>query len=163
MTEAERARRLVESCQLPGYADPEGHEIYPAIEDGVNSIGNALAAAQVLATLAMATELRRQNDRGDAFNAELLSFFKRLTEEPQPGDVSSLRSEQPAAALACQVCGKPGIEGACVKGPLSGGQWRAHLKAVMAEAPEWAVTDLERHNWAVGPMTARFGPCPEES
>lgn len=44
-------------------------------------------------------ELRRQNDRGDAFNVELLSFFERLTEDPQPGpDGSPVGSGQPAAA-----------------------------------------------------------------
>lgn len=75
----------------------------------------------------------------------------------------SLRSRQPAAASGCPVCGKPGGDTECTEGPLTGEQWRAHLRAVMSEAPEWAVTRLERHNWAVGPMTAAFGPCPEES
>ena len=47
------AEQLLNSCQLPGFG-PGGAEQYPAHEDGVNSIGNALAAAQVHATLAVA-------------------------------------------------------------------------------------------------------------
>lgn len=52
--------------------------------------------SQVYASLAIVEELRRLNERGDRFNASLLEFFERLTEDP--GDVSSLRSGQPAAA-----------------------------------------------------------------
>lgn len=48
------AERLLKSCQSPGERHPDDAEEYPALEDGVNSIGNALAAAQVHATLALA-------------------------------------------------------------------------------------------------------------
>ncbi|MFJ1765030.1 hypothetical protein ACIOD2_32215 [Amycolatopsis sp. NPDC088138] len=50
----EEAERLLQSCQAPGHRQPGEAEEYPALEDGVNSIGNALAAAQVHATLAVA-------------------------------------------------------------------------------------------------------------
>lgn len=67
-----------------------------------------LAVMQAMASsvLAVADELRRQNDRGDAFTVELLSFFERLTEDPQPGPDGSLCSEQPAAAPDGQEGGK---------------------------------------------------------
>jgi hypothetical protein len=67
MTEYEAARALLESCQMPGF-DPEGKETYPAREDGVDSLANALAAAQVRAILAVADELRRLNERQDALH-----------------------------------------------------------------------------------------------
>lgn len=47
------AERLLKSCQSPGERHPDDAEEYPALEDGVNSIGNALVAAQVHATLAL--------------------------------------------------------------------------------------------------------------
>lgn len=49
----EMAERLLASCQLDA-GDDRNAPTYPAEEDGVNSIGNALAAAQVHATLALA-------------------------------------------------------------------------------------------------------------
>lgn len=89
----ERALRLLESCQLSGF-DPVNAESYPATEDGVNSIGNALAAAQVLATLAVAGELK-------TFNSDRSQWYREVLEvltQAKDGDVSSPRSEQPAAA-----------------------------------------------------------------
>lgn len=47
------AERLLKSCQLQGFGPGEAEQ-YPAREDGVDSIGNALTAAQVHATLALA-------------------------------------------------------------------------------------------------------------
>lgn len=47
----EQAERLLVSCQL---VPPSDVEQYPALEDGVDSIAHALAAAQVHATLAAA-------------------------------------------------------------------------------------------------------------
>jgi hypothetical protein len=57
-----RAEALLESCQLAADADADGSitEIYPAVEDAgdderpVNTVGNALLAAHVHATLAHA-------------------------------------------------------------------------------------------------------------
>jgi hypothetical protein len=83
---------------MPGF-DPENAETYPAVEDcAVNSIGNALAAAQVFATLAVADELRRHNDRGDAFTVELLGLLDRITEDPQPGPDAQPADEEPPAS-----------------------------------------------------------------
>lgn len=56
----------------------------------LNGIGRAL--------LAVVEELRRSNEDRDRFYTELLGFFSKLTEEPQPGPDGSLRSGQPAAA-----------------------------------------------------------------
>ena len=64
---------------MPGY-DPEGPETYPAREDGVDSIGNALAAAKVLAILAAVNELKRMNDGRDQFHREVLEVLTRSTE-----------------------------------------------------------------------------------
>lgn len=50
------AEKLLRSCQIDRATDREA-ATYPAVEDGVNSIGNALAAAQVHATLALAAAL----------------------------------------------------------------------------------------------------------
>lgn len=51
------AERLLVDCQLAA-GDDDPPEVYPAFEDGgVNSIGNALAAAQVHATLAQAAAI----------------------------------------------------------------------------------------------------------
>ena len=47
------AEKLLRSCQIDRAVDREV-AIYPAVEDGVNNIGNVLAAAQVHATLALA-------------------------------------------------------------------------------------------------------------
>jgi hypothetical protein len=47
------AERLLLDCQVTP-ADDRNPAVYPAREDGVNSIANALAAAQVHATLAHA-------------------------------------------------------------------------------------------------------------
>lgn len=47
------AERLLASCRLDD-GDERNAPTYPAQEDGLNSIGNALAAAQVHATLAVA-------------------------------------------------------------------------------------------------------------
>lgn len=47
------AEALLLSCQMAGSIG-ETPETYPAVEDGLNTIGNALAAAQVHATLALA-------------------------------------------------------------------------------------------------------------
>ena len=47
------AEQLLKSCQLPGFGPGEAEQ-YPEREDGVDSIGNAIAAAQVHATLALA-------------------------------------------------------------------------------------------------------------
>ena len=47
------AEKLLRSCQIDRATDREA-ATYPAVEDGVNTIGNALAAAQVHATLALA-------------------------------------------------------------------------------------------------------------
>lgn len=44
-----------------------------------------IGAGLVSATLAVAEELRRLNDRGDRFNQVMLEFFERITEEPSPG------------------------------------------------------------------------------
>lgn len=159
MSEADRARRLVESCQLPGYADPEGHEIYPAIEDGVNSIGNALAAAQVLATLAVADELRSLNSGREQFHREVLDVLTQAKSE----DVSSLRSGQPAAASGCQECGKPGISGRCRTGPLTRDQWLAHRSAFYTYARDRGSTRAAADIYSVDAVIERFGPCPEES
>lgn len=91
--EAERALRLLESCQMPGF-DPENAETYPAVEEGtVNSIGNALAAAQVLASLAVAGELRTFNSDRSQWYREVLEV---LTQAKEPD--GSLRSGQPEAA-----------------------------------------------------------------
>lgn len=59
----EAAEALLLSCQEPGSVG-ETPPIYPALEDGVNTIANALAAAQVHATLALAATLAetRQSD-----------------------------------------------------------------------------------------------------
>lgn len=46
------AGALLVSCQLPGIFEGSEAEQYPATEDGVNSIGNALLAAQTHAMLA---------------------------------------------------------------------------------------------------------------
>jgi hypothetical protein len=71
----ERALRLLESCQMPGF-DPENAETYPAVEEGtVNSIGNALVAAQVLATLAVAGELRTLNSDHSQWYREVLEVL----------------------------------------------------------------------------------------
>jgi hypothetical protein len=45
----------------------------------------AATQASALAQLAVADEIRRANDQRDVFNASLLEFFERLTEEPSPG------------------------------------------------------------------------------
>ncbi len=63
--------------------------------------------SQAYASLAVADELRRANDQRDTFNASLLEFFERLTEDPQPGPEGSLRSERPVAAPDGQEGGKP--------------------------------------------------------
>ena len=47
------AERLLASCRLDD-GDDRNAPTYPVQEDGLNSIGNALAAAQVHATLALA-------------------------------------------------------------------------------------------------------------
>ena len=53
------ALRLLESCQIdPG--DERDAPTYPELEDGVNSIANALAAAQVHALLALAEAVDRR-------------------------------------------------------------------------------------------------------
>lgn len=108
MTEADRARRLVESCQLPGYTDPEDHEIYPAIEDGVNSIGNALAAAQVLATLAVADELRRSNEDRALFYTAMREFFEKVTEDPMASPKGDERCAAMRGHSSWDQCVNPG-------------------------------------------------------
>lgn len=61
----QEAERLLDSCRL--YVDGES-EIYPERENGVDTCGNALAAAQVHATLALAAAtalgLGRADDHG---------------------------------------------------------------------------------------------------
>lgn len=115
--------------------------------------------SQAYASLAIVEELRRLNDGRDQWYREVLGVLSAA----KSGGVSSLRSEQPAAATVCRVCGKPGFADECTKGPLTGDQWRAHLRFVRDRAPVWAETDTEKHNWAVGPVTKMFGPAPEES
>jgi hypothetical protein len=84
------AERLLMDCQVVP-ADERNPATYPAREDGVNSIANALAAAQVHATLAKApaasvdlSELRRLvrafdptggADRARAFKKDLLQVI----------------------------------------------------------------------------------------
>lgn len=60
----ETAERLLASCQLE-VGDERNAPTYPASEDGVNSIGNALAAAQVHATLALAATIAEAHADGD--------------------------------------------------------------------------------------------------
>lgn len=74
MSEFDRALRLLASCQMPGL-DPEGAEVYPAREDGVDSVANGLAAAQTLASLAIAAELKRMNEGRDSFHREVLEVL----------------------------------------------------------------------------------------
>lgn len=51
------AERLLLDCQVAP-ADNRDPAVYPAREHGVDSVGNALAAAQVHATLALAAAMR---------------------------------------------------------------------------------------------------------
>lgn len=49
------AEKLLESCQVPPKDDQfEVYPPYPAAEEDLNTVGNALRAAQVHATLALA-------------------------------------------------------------------------------------------------------------
>lgn len=156
---AARALRLLESCQMPGY-DPEGAETYPAVEDGgVNSIGNALAAAQVLASLAVAEELRRLNEGRDQWYREVLGVLTQARDL----EGSPVGSEQPAAAPVCQVCGHaPDAEGD-ESAKLTYEQWNQHLNSWFRWRRSEGDEKAEAWRRAFEEMETRFGPCPEES
>jgi hypothetical protein len=93
-------------------------------------------AAHAYASLAILAELRRHNDRGDAFTTELLGLLDRITEDPQPGPDGSLRSGQPAAASGCRVCGNTDTADGeeCLFAALTTVQWRAHRQHYFEQA-----------------------------
>lgn len=67
---AKESNMLLAASQLPPRIEGEA-AVYPAIEDGVNSIGNAIAAAQVHATLALAQAVRESASTCDHGNRGL--------------------------------------------------------------------------------------------
>lgn len=67
------AERLLKSCQLAGFGPGEAEQ-YPAREDGVDSIGNALAAAQVHATLALAAATAMAAPAAEMPNADIYAW-----------------------------------------------------------------------------------------
>lgn len=76
-------------------------------------------------------QARRRNDMAEAFYREALGV---LTQAKNPS--GSLRSEQPAAAPGCRVCGNPATPAGevCVYGPLTQRQWLAHHEDFRATA-----------------------------
>lgn len=76
---------------------------------------------------------------------------------------SSLRSEQPAAAPECPVCGKTSTAKECWQGELTREQWCAHYGAWTRRfLGDGDGLDRAQAN-AQAEMEDRFGPCPEES
>lgn len=142
--EFERALRLLSECQMPGY-DPEGSEVYPAREDGVDSVANGLAAAQVLASLAIADELRRMNDGRDQFHREVLEVLSGTKAHAEP---------------ECPVCGKATTARVCMAGGLTEEQWEAHHFAWFKHFQAEGSTPDVAWRESIDEMKDRFGPNP---
>lgn len=75
------AEKLLRLCQIDRANDREA-ATYPAVEDGVNSIGNALAAAQVHATLALAAATALMAATGDCSPADEDGWKRVASEQP---------------------------------------------------------------------------------
>lgn len=116
--------------------------------------------AQAYASLAIVDELRRLNDGRDQFHREVLEVLA----QAKDGD-GSLRSEQPAAATCCRVCGKgtPGIEGECTGGPLTREQWRAHSEHYAIQLERAGMNRLDAALQGEQAAGNFYGPCPEDS
>ena len=148
--------------------------------------------AQAYASLAIVDELRALNSGRDQFHREVLDVLTQA-KAPGPcgavfgedvfhgvelrctldrghvgfhddsGDVSSLRSEQPAAASTkCRVCERP--EGCDY--PQSGltvYEWAKHWDDNFHESISFNASTNGATEYANRETTKRFGPCPEES
>lgn len=111
-----------------------------------------------LVLMEIRNELRRMNEGRDQFHREVLDVLSTA----KSGDVSSLRSEQPAA-LRCEVCGKAGHVPRCIIGPLTREQWKAHHASVYQRCMDNGGYKTEALALAGTRMRDQFGPCPEES
>lgn len=113
--------------------------------------------AQAYASLAVVKQLRRLNDGRDAFHREVLEV---LTQAKDPD--GSLRSGQPAAASGCRVRGRSEACDYPQEG-LNREQWNRHHDSLYDESRSFNADDRSAMAYADREMTARFGPCPEDS
>lgn len=117
-------------------------------------------ATGIGATLAcIVEELRTLNSRQDQFYREVLEVLT----QAKNGDGSPAGSEQPEAALRCEVCGKAGHVPRCLIGPLTREQWKAHYASYYQHRMDNGGYKIEANRAAADMMRDRFGPCPEES
>jgi hypothetical protein len=84
------AATLKESKSMPESETDLARRLLSDVLDGTNKWTPDMrlriaTVSQAYASLAIVDELRRANDQRDVFNASLLEFFERLTEEPSPG------------------------------------------------------------------------------
>lgn len=79
-------------------------------------------------------------------------------------DEGSLRSEQPAAAPGCRVCGNLNIETGeeCLFGDITRAEWLTHRQNFFETALSFR-TEYGAGLYADQRMRLDFGPCPEES
>lgn len=123
----EAAERLLLSCQMP---DTDGEaEQYPAREDGVDSVGHALAAAQVHATLALAyghLPVTLTIDHGREVPEEVVDRFRRGLGAVRPGRLGHQRVRSPG-----------------LRQPAA----RRHGGGFVIPEPEKTLTPIERTRW----------------
>lgn len=144
------AERLMRMC-----VDDEGNPpVSPAPE-----LDSYLGLAQVCATLAVAGELRRLNEGRDQWYREVLEVLS-TAKDPE----GSLRSEQPAAAPGCRVCGNVNVDEGqvCLFDDLSRSEWLTHRQHFFEEALSFR-SENGANKYADQRMRLDFGPCPEES
>lgn len=104
-------------------------------------------------------QLRVLNEGRQAFHREVLDV---LTAAKDPD--GSLRSEQPAAATSCPVCGNEGYCFGCDPGvELTRTQWLAHHEDAYRDSQEYGADKVAAAHYADRRTEDRFGPCPEGS
>jgi hypothetical protein len=118
------------------------------------------------AVLAVAVELRRSNDQRDTFNASLLEFFERLTEDPYaspegPSGASATAQEPETAVKRCMVCGREGGHWVCLSGELTRQQWLKHHEDYYRQSQEMGANKVNAAYWADDQMEGTFGPEPD--
>lgn len=118
-----------------------------------------VAVAHVHASLAIVDELRRLNSDRSQWYREVLEVLTAAKDVE-----GSLRSEQPAAAPGCLICGNRASKFSCPKGAtLTQEQWTAHRDEEINESVRHGADWTDAQRYADRETTERFGPCPEES
>ncbi len=146
----EHARNLFDESDMIALPEPD-----QAQQLALTGIGRAL--------LAIAGELRSLNSGRDQFNRTVSDFLVTLTLTLK-NDEGSLRSEQPAAASGCPVCGRPFSKGMCDNNAeLTREQWLAHSEDFAARLVQVGASRLDASLWSEQTAKNWYGPFPEES